>query len=122
MLWFPRGFGFSDRPSIRGMNVFRVAELWAALMIDLGYARFAAQGGDIGAGVGTRSGIASCRDRIGGLRLNFSPGSYLPHLEGSSGLTPVEEEFLRSVPVGRREWRLLAYSENAAANRGLRVE
>lgn len=30
------GFGFSDRPVHRGMNTFRVAELWAGLMSELG--------------------------------------------------------------------------------------
>jgi len=47
------GFGFSDRPSKRGMNTFRIAELWVALMRELGYARFGAQGGDFGASVST---------------------------------------------------------------------
>ena len=45
------GFGFSDRPVDRGINSFRVAELWAGLMDELGYSRFAAQGGDLGAGI-----------------------------------------------------------------------
>jgi hypothetical protein len=30
------------------MNVFRVAQLWTGLMNELGYKRFAAQGGDRG--------------------------------------------------------------------------
>src|SRR5882724_1830101 len=33
------GYGFSDRPIVRGMNPFRIAELWAALMKELGYDR-----------------------------------------------------------------------------------
>ncbi len=43
------GFGFSDRPTKRGMTRSRVATLWARLMDGLGYARFAAHGNDIGA-------------------------------------------------------------------------
>src|SRR5262249_21653493 len=43
------GFGFSERPSAAGMNAFRTAELWVQLMRELGYRRFVAQGGDIGA-------------------------------------------------------------------------
>jgi pimeloyl-ACP methyl ester carboxylesterase len=43
------GFGFSDRPTKRGMTRSRVASLWARLMDGLGYARFAAHGNDIGA-------------------------------------------------------------------------
>jgi hypothetical protein len=45
------GFGFSERPASQGMNTFRTAELWIALMRELGYPRFVAQGGDIGANV-----------------------------------------------------------------------
>ena len=43
------GFGFSDRPTTRGMTRSRVAALWAKLMEGLGYRRFAAHGNDIGA-------------------------------------------------------------------------
>jgi pimeloyl-ACP methyl ester carboxylesterase len=43
------GFGFSDRPTTRGMTRSRVAGLWAELMAGLGYPRFAAHGNDIGA-------------------------------------------------------------------------
>ena len=43
------GFGFSDRPTRRGMTRSRVAALWAELMAGLGYRRFAAHGNDIGA-------------------------------------------------------------------------
>jgi pimeloyl-ACP methyl ester carboxylesterase len=89
------GFGFSDRPSTRGMNAFRVAELWAELMSELGYARFAAQGGDIGAGVSTALGLRHAH-RIIGLHLNFIPGSYRPYLQGSPKLAAVEEEFIGS--------------------------
>jgi len=46
------GFGFSDKYHQRGMDVAKMAELFARLMRDeLGYSTFAAQGGDIGAGV-----------------------------------------------------------------------
>src|SRR4051794_41750519 len=39
------GYGFSDRPSERGMHPFRIADLWVELMEGLGYQRFGAQGG-----------------------------------------------------------------------------
>ena len=43
------GYGFSDRPSRRGMSPIRIAELWHTLMTDgLGYDHFVAQGGDLG--------------------------------------------------------------------------
>lgn len=51
------GYGFSDRPAHRGMNVLRIADLWVGLMGELGYRRFGAQGGDIGAGVSTALGL-----------------------------------------------------------------
>lgn len=87
------GFGLSDRPASRGMNAFRVAELWAGLMTELGYERFAAQGGDLGAGVSTILGLRHAH-RIIGVHLNFIPGSYRPYLDERPGLTPVEEAFL----------------------------
>ena len=46
------GYAFSDRPTAPGMTKTRIAALWATLMRDvLGYPRFAARGGDIGAGI-----------------------------------------------------------------------
>ncbi|HEU4544178.1 MAG TPA: epoxide hydrolase [Jiangellaceae bacterium] len=46
------GFGFSTPLRETGWgNLFRVAGAWAELMSRLGYERFAAQGGDVGAGV-----------------------------------------------------------------------
>jgi Epoxide hydrolase N terminus len=50
------GYGYSGKPG-RGMNAFGVADLWASLMSELGYTRFAAQGGDLGAGVSTALGL-----------------------------------------------------------------
>ena len=43
------GFGFSDRPTERGMTRSRVAALWVRLMEGLGYERFGAHANDIGA-------------------------------------------------------------------------
>ncbi len=90
------GFGFSDRPVERGMNTFGVAELWAKLMTDLGYGRFAAQGGDLGAGVSTVLGMRHA-DRIIGVHLNYLPGSYRPYLEENAKPVPEEEQFLQTV-------------------------
>jgi pimeloyl-ACP methyl ester carboxylesterase len=45
------GYGFSGEPAERGWNVGRVAQAWAALMDRLGYTRYVAQGGDVGAAV-----------------------------------------------------------------------
>jgi len=46
------GHGFSDIPMEPGMNVKRIAKLFAKLMTDeLGYEKFVAHGGDLGTGI-----------------------------------------------------------------------
>jgi pimeloyl-ACP methyl ester carboxylesterase len=45
------GYGFSGEPAQLGWNVGRVAQAWAELMHRLGYSRYVAQGGDVGAAV-----------------------------------------------------------------------
>jgi pimeloyl-ACP methyl ester carboxylesterase len=45
------GYGFSAEPAELGWNVGRVAQAWAELMHRLGYTRYVAQGGDVGAAV-----------------------------------------------------------------------
>src|SRR4029450_3030791 len=43
------GYGLSDEPAERGWNAGRIAVAWAELMRRLGYTRYVAQGGDVGA-------------------------------------------------------------------------
>ncbi len=45
------GYGFSGEPTELGWNVGRIAGAWAELMRRLGYTRYVAQGGDVGAAV-----------------------------------------------------------------------
>ena len=45
------GYGYSDRPAGSSLDSIAVADLWAQLMGELGYARFGAAGGDIGSHV-----------------------------------------------------------------------
>jgi len=45
------GYGFSGEPTDLGWNAGRVAGAWAELMDRLGYTRYVAQGGDVGAAV-----------------------------------------------------------------------
>jgi pimeloyl-ACP methyl ester carboxylesterase len=45
------GYGFSSEPTELGWNVGRVGQAWAELMRRLGYTRYVAQGGDVGAAV-----------------------------------------------------------------------
>src|SRR5919107_168231 len=50
------GYGFSGEPSELGWDVGRFAGAWAELMRRLGYTRYVAQGGDVGAGVSDAMG------------------------------------------------------------------
>ena len=45
------GYGFSAEPTELGWELSRTARAWAELMSRLGYTRYVAQGGDVGAGV-----------------------------------------------------------------------
>jgi pimeloyl-ACP methyl ester carboxylesterase len=45
------GYGFSAEPAETGWDLGRTARAWAELMRRLGYTRYVAQGGDVGAGV-----------------------------------------------------------------------
>lgn len=87
------GFGFSDRPAAPGMHVARVAEIWVALMRALGYERFAAQGGDLGAGVCTALGL-NHSEHLTGIHLNYIPASYRPYIANEAEITASEREFL----------------------------
>ncbi|QRK10585.1 epoxide hydrolase [Archangium violaceum] len=59
------GFGFSDKPTGPGWHIGRIAGAWITLMRRLGYARWAAQGGDWGAGVTTMLGYMAPAGLIG---------------------------------------------------------
>jgi pimeloyl-ACP methyl ester carboxylesterase len=45
------GYGFSSEPTERGWESGRIARAWAKLMERIGYTRYVAQGGDVGADV-----------------------------------------------------------------------
>ncbi|WP_230466571.1 epoxide hydrolase family protein [[Actinomadura] parvosata] len=45
------GYGFSERPAETGWGPVRIAKAWVTLMKRLGYPRFVAAGGDIGAAI-----------------------------------------------------------------------
>jgi pimeloyl-ACP methyl ester carboxylesterase len=59
------GYGFSSRPTELGWNLGRVARAWAELMERLGYTRYVAQGGDVGAGVTDTMGRLAPEGLIG---------------------------------------------------------
>jgi pimeloyl-ACP methyl ester carboxylesterase len=88
------GYGFSHAPSRPGVNSREIAMTWQDLMADLGYHRFGAQGGDIGAGVSTWL-ARLFPDEVCGIHLNYIPGSYRPPLgEQLPPTTPEEQAFL----------------------------
>lgn len=92
------GFGFSDRPVIGGMTRDRTAALWARLITEgLGYARFAAAGGDIGAAITQRLGL-HYPDLLVGIHLTFLGSSYLSPEQPD--LSEAEQRYLRTV----QEW------------------
>ena len=88
------GFGFSDHAQDRGMEVQRVAGMWNKLMTEnLGYPKFAAQGGDIGSGVTARLGFAHS-DTLFGIHLTSitRPTPYLG--PGSRPVTDAEQALI----------------------------
>ncbi|WP_117209010.1 epoxide hydrolase family protein [Allorhizocola rhizosphaerae] len=68
------GFGFSTPLSGSGWELKRSTAAFAELMSRLGYERFAAHGGDLGAGVTGRLG-ATLPDRVIGTHVNSDRGS-----------------------------------------------
>ncbi len=88
------GFGFSDHAQERGMEVQRVAGMWNKLMTqNLGYPKFAAQGGDIGSGVTARLGFAHS-DTLFGIHLTSitRPTPYMG--PGSKPVTDAEQALI----------------------------
>ncbi|MBR7971932.1 epoxide hydrolase [Burkholderia vietnamiensis] len=96
------GFLFSPPPAAPGVAAFQVADCWAALMAGLGYRRFGAQGGDLGAAVSIALG-ARHPGVVDGIHLNYLPGSYEPASDAAAPLTDEEQAFVRA----RAEWAAL---------------
>jgi pimeloyl-ACP methyl ester carboxylesterase len=90
------GYGFSDRPTVPGIDAERIAALWVELMAGLGYPRFGAQGGDWGSMVSTYLG-ARHAEQVIGIHLNmviaFPPDPANP----VEGLT--QEEVVELMPA-----------------------
>jgi pimeloyl-ACP methyl ester carboxylesterase len=64
------GYGFSGEPEELGWNVGRIAKAWAELMNRLGYTRYVAQGGDVGASVTDQMG-RQAPDGLLGIHMNL---------------------------------------------------
>jgi len=88
------GFGFSGRPGERGMSTARMSDLFAELMNELGYERFACHGGDFGGAVSSWLGRRHPA-RILGLHLSYTFQDYRPALQAGAVLSEEETQFLR---------------------------
>ena len=80
------GYGFSSEPAELGWEAGRVARAWAELMHRLGYARYVAQGGDVGAAVTDAMGRQAPEGLVG-IHVNL-----LAQAIGIKDLLPAESE------------------------------
>jgi len=64
------GYGFSQAPRASGFDVREIAETGAALMSQLGYTRYGAQGGDWGSSVTVQLALLH-PERLAGIHLNM---------------------------------------------------
>jgi pimeloyl-ACP methyl ester carboxylesterase len=88
------GFGFSAPVTESGWTAKRVAKAWAELMRRLGYDRYGAQGGDIGAIVAPELGRVDGQ-RVAGVHVNAASVGFIP-------LGPVEEDDLAALTDAER--------------------
>jgi pimeloyl-ACP methyl ester carboxylesterase len=90
------GYGFSFRPHQPRLNRVAMADLFTALMTEvLGYQRFAAQGGDIGAQLTMRLAAAH-PEYLYGIHLNFIGGA-LREVTRPEGPTDEERHYLEAL-------------------------
>ena len=68
------GYGFSGEPTELGWDSGRIARAWATLMARLGYTRYVAQGGDVGAAVTDAMGRQSAKGLVG-IHVNLLAGA-----------------------------------------------
>ena len=68
------GYGFSEPTRTRGWDPTRIARAFTALMAQLGYTRYGAQGGDWGAQIATRIGAIDT-EHCAAIHLNMPIGS-----------------------------------------------
>jgi epoxide hydrolase len=92
------GFGFSSPLEDTGWESTRTAKAWVELMERLGYERYGAHGGDIGAGVSGDLGIHD-PDRVVGAHVNTDPTA----LALIGGMLPDETDDLTEAQKARLE-------------------
>ena len=84
------GYGFSDKPTDRGYNPERMAEIIGKLMERLGYDRYGTQGGDWGSII-SRWQAVQHPDRVVGVHLNMVTAGPPPGVEDPQAGVPPEE-------------------------------
>jgi microsomal epoxide hydrolase len=94
------GYGFSGPTQRDGVGVAQIADWFDLIMMDLGYDRYLAQGGDWGASISTQLALRHS-DHVAGLHLNML---VTPIPEGEDALAGLTEDEIASVEEGRR-WR-----------------
>ena len=83
------GYGFSDRPRRLGYGRDRTGAIFAELMARLGYGRYGAQGGDLGAGI-SRWLAANDSEHVAGLHLNLCTAGPPDPDDPTAGVPPEE--------------------------------
>jgi pimeloyl-ACP methyl ester carboxylesterase len=94
------GYGFSAKPAAPGWGVERIARAWAALMAQLGYQRYVAQGGDWGAAVTTALAPID-PDHCAAIHLNMPTAR--PDRDTMNDLTAAEQRALDDLKI-HRDW------------------
>jgi pimeloyl-ACP methyl ester carboxylesterase len=87
------GFGFSGATTETGWSNARIARAWAELMGRLGYERYGAQGGDLGAMISPDL-ARHAPDRVVGVHVNAASVGFIP-------LGPVDEQSLTDAEKAR---------------------
>lgn len=92
------GFGWSTPITGQGWTTERVAQTFLELMTRLGYERFVAQGGDVGAGVAPEMGRRA-PDRLIGVHVNGALGGFVAEVSEDEliTMTPLEQDRMRRV-------------------------
>jgi pimeloyl-ACP methyl ester carboxylesterase len=92
------GYGFSGPTAETGWSSDRTARAWAELMRRLGYDRYGAQGGDLGAFVSPELGRIA-PDRVVGVHVNAATFGFIPF----GPVDPSELATFKEVEKGRLE-------------------
>jgi pimeloyl-ACP methyl ester carboxylesterase len=88
------GYGFSDKPARPGWGIERIAAAWAALMAELGYERYGAQGSDWGTSI---SATIAKQDAAHVVGIHLTPPLAPPDPATLNDLTERERAALASI-------------------------